>query len=198
MPSMPRPARCCFARAIPLFITALPVPVWMSTRGHCRCDGSSVKGLARDDTETCAPRGPHRSRPSEGFVRDDGRVATRNMLGVVTTRELLGHRGRELSSSGCARRAARRPLSKLGQQIFERGLEVASGSKSKSGEFGSGDNEFIPLADRRGDVRIAASGQDSWPRRSPNIRCRGASASARPRLRCGTLHVSVTRWFVRP
>jgi altronate hydrolase len=35
-------------------------------------------------------------------------------------------------------------LAKLGQQIFKRVLEVASGSKSKSEEFGFGDNEFIP------------------------------------------------------
>jgi altronate hydrolase len=33
---------------------------------------------------------------------------------------------------------------KLGQQIFRRVLEVASGSKSKSEEFGFGDNEFVP------------------------------------------------------
>jgi len=36
------------------------------------------------------------------------------------------------------------PLQKLGQQIFQRVLEVASGSKSKSEEFGFGDNEFTP------------------------------------------------------
>ncbi len=35
-------------------------------------------------------------------------------------------------------------LPKLGQQIFKRVLEVASGSKSKSEEFGFGDNEFTP------------------------------------------------------
>jgi altronate hydrolase len=35
-------------------------------------------------------------------------------------------------------------LQKLGQQIFKRVLEVASGSKSKSEEFGFGDNEFTP------------------------------------------------------
>lgn len=35
-------------------------------------------------------------------------------------------------------------LQKLGQQIFTRVLEVASGSKSKSEEFGFGDNEFTP------------------------------------------------------
>jgi altronate hydrolase len=35
-------------------------------------------------------------------------------------------------------------LQKLGKQIFERVLEVASGSKSKSEEFGFGDNEFTP------------------------------------------------------
>jgi altronate hydrolase len=35
-------------------------------------------------------------------------------------------------------------LPKLGRQIFERVLEVASGSKSKSEEFGFGDNEFTP------------------------------------------------------
>jgi altronate hydrolase len=35
-------------------------------------------------------------------------------------------------------------LQKLGQQIFGRVLEVASGSKSKSEEFGFGDNEFTP------------------------------------------------------
>ena len=33
---------------------------------------------------------------------------------------------------------------KLGQQIFRRVLEVASGSKTKSEEFGFGDNEFLP------------------------------------------------------
>lgn len=35
-------------------------------------------------------------------------------------------------------------LQKLGQQIFRRVLEVASGSKTKSEEFGFGDNEFLP------------------------------------------------------
>jgi altronate hydrolase len=35
-------------------------------------------------------------------------------------------------------------MQKLGRQIFERVLEVASGSKSKSEEFGFGDNEFTP------------------------------------------------------
>jgi altronate hydrolase len=35
-------------------------------------------------------------------------------------------------------------VQKLGQQIFQRVLEVASGSKSKSEEFGFGDNEFVP------------------------------------------------------
>jgi len=35
-------------------------------------------------------------------------------------------------------------VQKLGQQIFKRVLEVASGSKSKSEEFGFGDNEFVP------------------------------------------------------
>jgi altronate hydrolase len=35
-------------------------------------------------------------------------------------------------------------LQKLGQQIFRRMLEVASGSKTKSEEFGFGDNEFLP------------------------------------------------------
>jgi altronate hydrolase len=35
-------------------------------------------------------------------------------------------------------------LPKLGQQIFQRWLEVASGSKTKSEEFGFGDNEFVP------------------------------------------------------
>jgi altronate hydrolase len=35
-------------------------------------------------------------------------------------------------------------VQKLGQQIFARVLEVASGSKSKSEEFGFGDNEFVP------------------------------------------------------
>jgi altronate hydrolase len=35
-------------------------------------------------------------------------------------------------------------LEKLGQQIFQRWLEVASGSKTKSEEFGFGDNEFVP------------------------------------------------------
>jgi arabinonate dehydratase len=35
-------------------------------------------------------------------------------------------------------------MAKLGQQIFKRVLEVASGSKSKSEEFGFGDNEFTP------------------------------------------------------
>lgn len=35
-------------------------------------------------------------------------------------------------------------LQTLGQQIFRRVLEVASGSKSKSEEFGFGDNEFTP------------------------------------------------------
>jgi arabinonate dehydratase len=35
-------------------------------------------------------------------------------------------------------------LQKLGQQIFKRVLEVASGEKSKSEEFGFGDNEFTP------------------------------------------------------
>jgi len=35
-------------------------------------------------------------------------------------------------------------VQKLGQQIFQRVLEVASGEKSKSEEFGFGDNEFTP------------------------------------------------------
>jgi len=35
-------------------------------------------------------------------------------------------------------------LQKLGSQIFQRVLEVASGSKTKSEEFGFGDNEFVP------------------------------------------------------
>ncbi len=35
-------------------------------------------------------------------------------------------------------------LQTLGQQIFQRWLEVASGSKTKSEEFGFGDNEFLP------------------------------------------------------
>jgi altronate hydrolase len=35
-------------------------------------------------------------------------------------------------------------LQTLGRQIFDRVLEVASGSKSKSEEFGFGDNEFTP------------------------------------------------------
>jgi len=35
-------------------------------------------------------------------------------------------------------------VQKLGQQIFQRVLEVASGDKSKSEEFGFGDNEFVP------------------------------------------------------
>jgi altronate hydrolase len=35
-------------------------------------------------------------------------------------------------------------VQKLGQQIFQRVLEVASGEKSKSEEFGFGDNEFVP------------------------------------------------------
>lgn len=35
-------------------------------------------------------------------------------------------------------------VQKLGQQIFQRWLEVASGSKTKSEEFGFGDNEFVP------------------------------------------------------
>lgn len=35
-------------------------------------------------------------------------------------------------------------LDELGRQIFERVLEVASGSKTKSEEFGFGDNEFLP------------------------------------------------------
>ena len=35
-------------------------------------------------------------------------------------------------------------LEALGRQIFERVLEVASGSKTKSEEFGFGDNEFVP------------------------------------------------------
>jgi altronate hydrolase len=40
--------------------------------------------------------------------------------------------------------AGKTTVQKLGQQIFQRVLEVASGSKSKSEEFGFGDNEFVP------------------------------------------------------
>lgn len=35
-------------------------------------------------------------------------------------------------------------LQQVGEQIFQRVLAVASGTKTKSEEFGFGDNEFLP------------------------------------------------------
>ncbi len=97
-----------------------------------------------------------------GIVREDGRVATRNYIGVVSTVN---------SAFGCKpapsiKLASNTPMfvkleedmdincgqildgsasmDEMGEQIFQLILRTASGKKTKSEELGLGDHEFVP------------------------------------------------------
>ena len=65
-------------------------------------------------------------------------------LKLTTTTELYERMKEDMDIDCGVLLSGKVTLQKLGQQIFRRVLEVASGSKTKSEEFGFGDNEFLP------------------------------------------------------
>jgi altronate hydrolase len=65
-------------------------------------------------------------------------------LKLATNTPLYEHMAEDMDIDCGVLLSGKTNLQKLGQQIFRRVLEVASGSKTKSEEFGFGDNEFLP------------------------------------------------------
>lgn len=65
-------------------------------------------------------------------------------LKLTTTTDLYQRMNEDMDIDCGVLLSGKISMQKLGQQIFGRVLEVASGAKTKSEEFGFGDNEFLP------------------------------------------------------
>jgi altronate hydrolase len=65
-------------------------------------------------------------------------------LKLATNTPLYEHMSEDMDIDCGVLLSGKTNLQKLGEQIFRRVLEVASGSKTKSEEFGFGENEFQP------------------------------------------------------
>ena len=119
-------------------------------------------GDLRQDYEFCTDVQPvdyypaSRMRYFDGYKREDGRVGTRNYVAIISgvncsasVSQFVKDKFRDVHMEedmdiNCGVILEGTPLPEVGRQIFEEGVAVASGKRSKSELSGVGEEEFAP------------------------------------------------------